>query len=141
MARGYASRWLIEEYHKAVKTGTHVEDSQLSAYDRVSALFAIHAVVAVDLLNLKLLARTCPDEPITDRTISPETLEVLEKVHGRPQGGWTNDVLMRTIACMGGYQNRRNDGPPGWISIWRGWRRLTTMAEGYMLAKAYGTYG
>jgi hypothetical protein len=22
---------------------------------------------------------------------------------------------------MGGYLNRKNDGPPGWLSIWRGW--------------------
>lgn len=42
----YACRWLIEEYHKALKTGTHIEESQLSSAGRIEALLAIHAVVA-----------------------------------------------------------------------------------------------
>ncbi len=135
VVQGYASRWLIEEYHKALKTGTNIEDSQLSTYDRISALFAVHAVVAVDLLAIKLLARTRPDEPVSADIISSEALQVLEHIHGRPEKGWTNDLLCRTIARMGGYQDRKSDGPPGWLTIWRGWLRLTVLLEGFLLAK------
>jgi len=31
---------------------------------------------------------------------------------------------------MGGFLARKNDGSPGWITIWRGWQRLNLMAQG-----------
>lgn len=31
----YACRWLVEEYHKALKGGTNIEDSQLSSAERM----------------------------------------------------------------------------------------------------------
>jgi hypothetical protein len=130
----YACRWLIEEYHKALKSGTHIEDSQLSSAGRIQALLAIHAVVAAELLQLKLLANTHPDDPIAHDFVTPEALTILEIQFGRPACGWTNAATMRAIARMGGYLGRKHDGPPGWLSIWRGWLRLILMAEGYQLA-------
>lgn len=137
----YACRWLIEEYHKVLKTGTHIEDSQLSAADRIQALFAIHAVIAVKLLQFKLLANTHPDEPIEDNLLAPEALVILEKLHGKPADGWTNASTMRSIARMGGFLGRKHDGPPGWLSIWRGWLRLMPMVEGYVLALGHKNCG
>lgn len=134
VVKSYACRWLVEEYHKALKTGTHIEESQLSTLERVEALLAIHAIVAAELLRLKLLCRTHPDSPASGDAIAPEALMVLEIRQGRPATGWTNDTLIRAIARMGGYLNRKNDGPPGWLSIWRGWQKLMVLAEGYMLA-------
>jgi hypothetical protein len=29
---------------------------------------------------------------------------------------------------------RNGDGPPGWITLWRGWLRLSERVEGYRLA-------
>src|SRR5262249_2183120 len=58
----YARRWLIEEYHKALKTGTRIEASQLESRGRLEALLGVLAVVAVRLLQTKLLARSHPDQ-------------------------------------------------------------------------------
>ncbi len=137
----YACRWLIEEYHKVLKTGTHIEDSQLSSAGRIQALLAIHAVIAADILQLKLLANTHPDEPIADDLVSPEALVILEIQFARPACGWTNASTMRAIARMGGYLGRKHDGPPGWLSIWRGWLRLTLMAQGYQIALELEKHG
>jgi hypothetical protein len=137
----YSCRWLIEEYHKALKTGTKIEESQLTTAHSIEALLAIHSVIAVELLQLKLLARTRPDEPITEDTITPPMLAVLETQHRRPDRGWTNASLLSAIAQMGGYLARKHDGPPGWLSIWRGWLRLSFMAEGYLLALEQQRYG
>lgn len=134
VCEGYSSRWLIEEYHKALKTGTSIEDSQLATAHGVEALLGIHAVVAAELLQLKLVANARPDEPITETTLPSESLHVLEMQYGRPAKGWTNRTLMDTIARMGGYLGRKSDGPPGWLSIWRGWLRLSIMTDGYLLA-------
>jgi len=132
----YACRWLIEEYHKALKSGTHIEDSQLSTRERIEALLGIHAVIAADLLQLKLLANTHPDQPIDPKLVEPAALEILERQFGLPACGWTNASTMRAIARMGGYLGRKHDGPPGWLSIWRGWLMLTFMLEGFHLALA-----
>jgi hypothetical protein len=130
----YSCRWLIEEYHKALKTGTHIEESQLSTADRIETLLSIHAVIAADLLALKLLADSRPDDPVPAELLAPESMIILERQVGRPAAGWTCASTMRAIARMGGYLGRRHDGPPGWLSIWRGWLRLTIMTEGYVLA-------
>lgn len=137
----YACRWLVEEYHKALKSGTHIEDTQLSSANRIQALLAIHAVIAADLLQLKLLANTHPDEPIAQDLVSPEALALLDMQFGRPACGWTNATTMRAIARMGGYLGRKHDGPPGWLSIWRGWLKLTLMVQGYQLALGREKHG
>lgn len=137
----YACRWLIEEYHKALKSGTSIEDSQLSTAGRIEALLAIHAVVAVDLLNLKLLATARPDEALEENLIETDALLLLEAKFGKPANGWTNRTAINAIARMGGYLGRKSDGPPGWLSIWRGWLMLRMMTEGYRLAISKQTYG
>jgi hypothetical protein len=126
----YARRWLVEEYHKALKTGTRIEASQLESRTRLEALLGILAVVAVRLLQTKLLARSRPDEIIQETAFGSEAIEILNARFGRPEKGWTQAALLIAIARLGGFLARKNDGPPGWITIWRGWRRLMTMAEG-----------
>jgi transposase-like protein/transposase Tn5 family protein len=126
----YARRWLIEEYHKALKTGARVERSELESAERLRALLAVLAVVAVRLLNTKLLARTRPDEGVDAAAFGPEAVAVLEAEMGRPARGWTQASLLVAIARLGGFLARRGDGAPGWQTIWRGWQRLMTMVDG-----------
>jgi hypothetical protein len=126
----YTARWLVEEYHKALKTGTGVEDSQLELAGRLEALIAVLAVVAVRLLNTKMLARRQPDGLEAQQSFGPEALRILEKKFGKPEGGWTNQTLLIATARLGGFLARKHDGLPGWQTIWRGWQRLIWMCEG-----------
>ncbi len=126
----YARRWLVEEYHKALKTGTRIETSQLESRARLEALLGILAVVAVRLLQTKLVARSRPDEIIQETEFGFEAIEILNARFGQPKQGWTHGALLMAIARLGGFLARKSDGFPGWITIWRGWRRLITMAEG-----------
>ena len=32
--------------------------------------------------------------------------------------------FLYALARLGGHQNRKCDGPPGWIVLWRGWAQL-----------------
>lgn len=134
VVKAYTRRWLIEEYHKSLKTGTGIEESQLESAQRIEALLAILAVVAVRLLNRKLLATTRPDEHVDPDEIGPEALQILEARFGRPVEGWTNRQTLRHIARLGGFIGRKSDGEPGWITIWRGWNRLMFMVQGFDLA-------
>jgi len=131
----YACRWLLEEYHKALKTGVGIEKTQLTTANGITALLGILALVAVRLLNMKLLARTHPDTPIEDDLLRSEVTKVLDAKFGRPKQGWTYAATFIAIARLGGFLARKRDGMPGWLTIWRGWQRLVAMAEGYILAQ------
>lgn len=61
VVRRYTARWWTEEYHKALKSGAGVEDSQLEEGYRLEPLIAVLAAVAVRLLSTKLLARSRPE--------------------------------------------------------------------------------
>lgn len=126
----YAARWWIEEYHKALKSGTGVEASQLEHARRLEALIAVLAVVAVRLLSTKMLARSCPEGGEAAASFGPELLALLEKKYGVPKAGWTNQAVMVAIARVGGFLARKHDGVPGWQTIWRGWQRLCWMLQG-----------
>jgi hypothetical protein len=132
----YTGRWWIEEYHKALKSGTGVEASQLEQADRLEPLIAILAVVATRLLNAKLLARSQPDSLAAGQSFGPELLALMEKKFGSPPGGWTNRNLIRAIARIGGFIGRKSDGEPGWQTIWRGWQRLGWMCQGANLMES-----
>jgi hypothetical protein len=132
----YCARWWVEEYHKALKTGAGVEESQLEQQYRIESLVAVLAIVAVRLLNLKFLARAHPEEPVDVQVFGAKAIQLLEQRFGPPlQGQWTHRQLVRALARMGGFIGRRGDGEPGWQTIWRGWQRLLWMTEGAELIR------
>ena len=123
----YELRWLVEEYHKALKTGCCTESRQLKAAGRLEAFVGLSSVVAVRLLQLKSLARTNPEVP-AQRVVPQVWLKMLKlarkglnRVHDLTVG-----QFYREVAKLGGFLGRKSDGEPGWITIWRGWEKLNT---------------
>ncbi len=53
---GYRTRWVIEEYNKAIKSGCRIERSQLESLSAIVNLLAIMLPVAAQLLALRSLA-------------------------------------------------------------------------------------
>ena len=132
-ARAYGARWLLEEYHKALKSGTGVEKSQLMTAAKLKALLGVLALVAVRLLDMKLQARVNPDKAVSPDTLGADAFAILAAKYGRPKAGWTNRATLVAIAKLGGFPGRKGDGDPGWQTIWRGWQRLVQLTEGYTL--------
>jgi hypothetical protein len=123
----YEMRWLVEEYHKALKTGCRTEFRQLKTAGRLEALVGLTSVVAVRLLQLKSLARVEPDVA-AQRVVPRVWLQMLKlarkglnRVHDLTVG-----QFYREVAKLGGFLGRKGDGDPGWITIWRGWEKLNT---------------
>ena len=137
----YAQRWLVEEYHKALKTGAKIEQSQLSTADRLTALLGVVSIVAVRLLSLKLLVKSCPEEPVESDETTQIIITILEKKTSRPQEGWNNRTVLIGIAKLGGFPGRRRDGLPGWITLWRGLRELMLLLEGFSIAREHRRCG
>jgi hypothetical protein len=133
LVRIYRCRWTIEEMHKGMKTGLGLEMSQLSDYRRLSVLAGIVSVVAVHLLQMKWSARIDPEKPLEEEQNQEPTVKMLEKLHP-PAGKKTIQWLWTSIARLGGYQARKSDGPPGWLTLWRGWQTLQLLLRGYQLA-------
>ena len=127
----YEARWLIEEYHKALKSGTSVKQRQLQTAARLEAMVGLMSVVAVYLVQLKTLARTDPDRKAS--RVVPRLWLGMLKV-SRPKLHSVHDLSVyqfyREVAKLGGFIGRRSDGEPGWITIWRGWEKLALLVRG-----------
>lgn len=123
----YELRWLVEEYHKAIKTGCSTESRQLKTAGRLEAFVGLTSVVAIRLLKLKSLARTNPEVP-AQRVVPRVWLQMLK--HARKGLNRVHDLTVgqfyREVAKLGGFLGRKSDGEPGWITIWRGWEKLNT---------------
>lgn len=133
----YENRWLVEEWHKALKTGCRLESRQLQSVDGLLPLTGVLSVVAVLLVQLKTAARTRPNEPASEMV--PSLWLKLLKAKGKTTSrNITNYQFWRAVAKLGGFLARRHDGEPGWQLIWRGWKELHTLAEGASLAKKCG---
>lgn len=132
-AEWYALRWLIEEYHKCLKSGCGVETRQMETAERLGACLGLLAVVAVRLLQLKHTARHAPQRPATE-CVSADHVRVLAAYRGRATETLTAYEFWREVAKLGGFLARRRDGEPGWQTLWRGWRDLDLMTYGAQLA-------
>jgi hypothetical protein len=123
----YELRWLVEEYHKALKTGCRTESRQLKTAGRLESFVGLTSVVAARLLQLKSLARTNPEVP-AQRVIPRVWLEMLKLARKRLSRvhDLTVGQFYREVAMLGGFLGRKSDGEPGWITIWRGWEKLNT---------------
>lgn len=131
----YETRWLVEEFHKAMKTGCRVQNRQLKTAGRLEAMVGLMSVTAVRLLKLKSLARTSPEIP-AHRVVPHVWLQILKaarkglhRVHDLTVG-----QFYREVAKLGGFLGRKSDGEPGWITIWRGWEKLNNFVHGASLA-------
>jgi len=131
----YAMRWWIEQYHKALKSGAGIEESQLEKGFRIENLLAVLAILAVRLVNTQWLARNRPDEPVEAESFGASALELLSAKYEMPKGGWSNRSVLIAVARLGGFLARKHDGLPGWQTIWRGWSKLMCMCEGLEILK------
>ena len=128
----YSCRWIEEEYHKAQKTGCRVEDLQFHTEQALQPMIALLSVTAVLLLNLRQAARR-PDakERKATETVAPIYEEVLRNWrYQQPRGAMSVYEFYLAVARLGGHMNRKADGFPGWLTLWRGWQKLEHMVAG-----------
>ena len=130
--RQYASRWLIEDFHKALKTGLGAEKLQLQTAERLFAAVALLCVVALALVDLREKSRLQSDLPAAAAGLETIFLQVLALRSRRPITS-VRDVWY-ALAGLGGHLGRTGDGPPGWITLWRGLMALRLLVEGVRLA-------
>jgi hypothetical protein len=125
----YEKRPMIEEYHKCLKTGCRVEARQYERADRLAAVIGLLSVVAVRLLQLKLVARKEPERPAAE-VVPKSWLETLRAVTKTRKPINTVREFFRGLAMFGGFLGRKGDGEPGWQTIWAGLDKLLLCVRG-----------
>jgi hypothetical protein len=127
----YKARWIIEEWHKVLKTGCKIEDRQLETWERMEVLLSMYSVIAWKVLELRELARG-EQQSSADVFLSDTERTILETKFPElsDQGGKAYAVA---VAKVGGYLDRSSDPPPGWQTMWKGLKKVRTWEEGYEL--------
>ena len=95
-------------------------------------MIALLSVVAVMLLNLRQACRQ-PDAATRPATavVDGEYEEILRAWrYKQPRAPLTVKEFYLALARLGGHMNRKRDGNPGWLVLWRGWTKLQSMLDG-----------
>lgn len=133
---GYRTRWTIEEYFKAIKTGCAFEARQLESFRALTNLLAYTMIVAYAMLLMRALARTDTDV-LADALVSPDQLTCLRIMTNKklPTRATARNVL-DAIATLG--VHLKSNGDPGWRVLSRGWKRLLDFEAAYQAMKRAG---
>lgn len=137
--QAYARRWLVERFHFVLKNGCKVEELQLESAPRLERALALYAIVSWRLLWLTYAARQEADAPCTVALEEAEWKTLYLRKHHRPppQTPPTLGEAVRWIAELGGFIGTRKQ-QPGVMTLWRGWRRLEDLTQGFLLARDVG---
>jgi hypothetical protein len=126
----YERRPRVEDDHKAQKTGLGIEQLQLQSQAGLQPLIALLSVLAVALVNAREAARTeaKAQRPATDY-FDPLEVEVLSLWRYQESRPLTVREYLLALGRLGGHLNRKCDGLPGWLTLWRGAMQLNAMVE------------
>jgi hypothetical protein len=136
----YECRWIVEELHKAQKTGSGIEDMQFTTEAALQPMIAVLSVVALQLLKLRAASRQEDAATrLATEVVHPDYVAVLSAWRWKEVRleSSVHDFFF-ALARLGGCQNRKRDRRPGWLVLWRGWMKLQSMVEG---AAAIGVTG
>jgi hypothetical protein len=133
----YSRRWIIEEFHRVLKSGCRFERVQFECVESIMPAIALLSVVAWRVLHLTKTARTNPDADACNVADADELAALGSWL--RSQG--SKDHLIQTVrqftiavARLGGFLARKSDGMPGTKTVWQGLRNLEMLVTGYKLA-------
>ena len=137
----YERRWLIEDYHKAWKTGgTEVEKLRMQSSDNLERLAVILAFLATRILQLRFIKTSkISSESSCDTIVSGRSWKLLWlKLEKKPlpEKAPNSDWLYRSLATLAGWKDSKRTGRASCQTLWQGWFKLQMILEGYELARA-----
>jgi hypothetical protein len=140
----YLARWQIEVFFRILKSGCHVEELQLEKRERLEPALAFYMIIAWRVLHLTMLGRECP-EMSCDVVFAEEEWQAVYLVTERkppPDEPPSLDTMVRMVAGLGGFLNRKRDGFPGPQTIWIGLQRAADFVLALNAQRSVGeSYG
>jgi Transposase DNA-binding/Transposase Tn5 dimerisation domain len=126
----YCCRWEIEIYFRTLKSGCKIEELQFERQDRFEVCLAMYLIVAWRVLHVLMLGRECPkmrcDVVLTEAEW--KSVYVIVTNEDAPAKAPLLSDMVKMIAELGGYLNRKHDGPPGPQTMWIGLQRMRDFA-------------
>jgi hypothetical protein len=118
----YSLRWQIEVFHKILKSGCRVEDSQLKTAERLLPRLALQMIIAWRIHYVTLLGRACPDLPCGAVFEEWEWKPVVVIFRGKEYQDQEPSLAQMNawVGQLGGHLGRKSDGPPGPQTMWKG---------------------
>jgi len=138
----YVQRWMIEVYHRTLKSGCRIEERRFAAAKRLENCLAIDMLVAARIMHVTWLSRTSPNRPCT---IYFEDMQwkalycFLNKTRTPPNKTPPLRDVVRWIAKLGGYLGRKSDPPPGTQVMWKGLQRADDIVETVRVFTNFGS--
>jgi hypothetical protein len=135
----YRTRWVIEEFFKALKTGCGLETRQLESSRTILNALGFLLPMAWDLLCIRTLAESDPTAPATE-LLAPERMLAFRAIYRQELGRklpprLSASRLILAIAELGGYL-KNNGRRPGWQVLARGFYDFLQQERGWLIARA-----
>lgn len=142
----YLCRWEIEIYFKVLKSGCKVEELQLETSKRSASCIALYMIIAWRILFITRLGRTSPDMPcdVIFHETEWKSVYVVKNKSQPPDKPPSLGQMIKMVASLGGFLNRKNDGYPGPKVMWRGMQKMRNFAiawEIFVCVNGENTYG
>jgi Transposase DNA-binding/Transposase Tn5 dimerisation domain len=132
----YTCRWEAEVYFRVLKSGCAVEELQFETTERFTNCLAVYQIVAWRVLFALRLGRECPEMPCGVVFAEAEWQAVYHVIKRKAAATMPSLGEMVTwIAQLGGYLNRKGDGPPGPQTMWIGMQRVRDFALTWSVLK------
>lgn len=128
----YTQRWMIEVFHRTLKSGCRIEERHLGTAKRLENCLAIDMVVAARIMHLTWLNRTHADVPCTlyfDDMQWKALYCFRHKTRTPPSEPPPLGDVVHWIAKLGGYLGRNSDPPPGTQVLWKGLEKFDVIVE------------
>ncbi len=139
--RWYKYRWLIELFHKILKSGYQVESCRLSEAERLVRYLTVMSIISFRILFITYIQKY--KEPVKAETVfTPDELTILSLWSNRVDKNESSPLSLveavKILAQKGGFFNRKSDETPGFITIWRGLKKLSECIDACkMMTKAF----
>ncbi len=131
----YCIRWMIEVFFRTLKSGCRVEERRLEHIDRVLPCLAVYLVVAWRTLYVCRLGREFPEiscEAVFEPAEWKSVYHVVRKTPP-PSTPPTLHEMIRMVAQLGGYVNRKRADEPGPQTVWLGLQRTHDIANCWLI--------
>jgi hypothetical protein len=132
----YTRRWVIELYHKALKSGCGIEERQHHRLRSLQNALALDMIVAWRILYVLSLGRSTPELPCTAVFEDYEWQGLYSFCHQTttlPEQTPSLAQVVKLLASLGGFMHRKCDGDPGNKSMWKGLTRLEDIATAWLI--------
>lgn len=127
--KAYAARWLVEEYHRTLKSGCKVESLRFGDVDAVQLLLSLYIVIAWRILYLRDLSRCAPTLPGSDFFAAPEWKSACLMKKRSPTRAPTLEEMIHIVGEFGGFRRTKTSPFPGPECLWRGLVKLQHYTE------------